>query len=64
MTRQPVASFYIKDGVGFTTAEGAALLEKAGGSGELSIKVISADELTRLTAGGTGHVVSLSKTPH
>jgi hypothetical protein len=47
MTTKPVASFYIKDGVGFTTAEGAALLEKARGSGGLPFKVVGTDELTR-----------------
>ncbi|MGP0007187.1 MAG: hypothetical protein ACLPIG_00510 [Methylocella sp.] len=63
MTRQPVASFYVKDGIGFTTAEGAALLEKAGGSGGLPFKVVSADKLERLMTGdGPGHVISLSKT--
>jgi hypothetical protein len=65
MTRQPFASFYIKDGVGFTTAEGASLLENAGGSGGLPFKVVKADELERLMAGeGAGHVISLSKTLH
>jgi hypothetical protein len=49
-----IAQFYIKDGVGFTTKEGAALIERHGGAGGLLMKVVSKEELDRLVNRGDG----------
>ena len=54
-----ITQFYIKDGIGFTTKEGAALIERHGGASGLPMKVVSKEELDRLINRGDGHVIGL-----
>ena len=55
-----IAKFYIGEGVAFTTEAGMKLLEKYGGCDSLPFKIVSKEDLEKLTAQGDGHVLSLS----
>lgn len=53
------SQFYIEDGVGFTTKQSAALIERHGGSRGLLMKVVSKEELARLMSRGDGHALGV-----